>query len=84
MRAKRPSRQSELESDGADAKQHTPILKPYRIPHEHLGRTTIDIDGSDLDCEARLGGPLRQQPILLNQAAHSPAFSVFDTTESAP
>jgi hypothetical protein len=41
----RSSGQSELESDGAGAKQHTPILKPDRIPHEHLGRTTSILMG---------------------------------------
>jgi len=41
----RPAGQSELESDGAGAKQHTPILKPDRIPHEHLGWTTSILMG---------------------------------------
>lgn len=41
----RPAGQSELKSDGTGAKQHTPILKPYRIPYEHLGGTTLILMG---------------------------------------
>jgi hypothetical protein len=48
MRPMRSSGQSELDSDGAGANQHTPILKPYRIPYEHLGRTTLLLIGVNL------------------------------------
>jgi hypothetical protein len=36
---------SELESDRTGANQHTPILKPDRIPQEDLWRTTSVLMG---------------------------------------
>jgi hypothetical protein len=41
----RLARKSKLESNGAGAKQHTPILKPDRIPQEYLGWTTSVLMG---------------------------------------